>query len=282
MFGLDCEMCLTDEGPELCRVTLVDHNHTVLMEVYVVMLQPYSTRLKQTDIAAAFRVVKSVKSVTYAILQCMFYMCFTLILHTDELVRPHNDIKDHPTQWSGVSAAQFSCCYNKAMSSTSTPTKARLTALKLIHYRVIDTAILYPYVKSSWKSSLKHLAKVHLSRVMQVQKGPLYGEEHTRKPFLAELTTDAVLLATVMTASTSLLLPQRSRLNSLYRVSQHSPSLESPQCIRSAAMLHYDHITGRCVSAVVKESCEGVTQAAITRAQALTRAQHAATTAAAG
>jgi hypothetical protein len=36
------------------------------------------------------------------------------------------------------------------------------------------------------------------------------------------------------------------------------------------------------VSAVVKESCEGVTQAAITRAQALTRAQHAATTAAAG
>jgi hypothetical protein len=31
MFGLDCEMCLTDEGPELCRVTLVDHNHTVLM-----------------------------------------------------------------------------------------------------------------------------------------------------------------------------------------------------------------------------------------------------------
>jgi hypothetical protein len=35
------------------------------------------------------------------------------------------------------------------------------------------------------------------------------------------------------------------------------------------------------VSAVVKESCEGVTQAAITRAQALTRAQHAATTAAA-
>jgi hypothetical protein len=35
------------------------------------------------------------------------------------------------------------------------------------------------------------------------------------------------------------------------------------------------------VSAIVKESCEGVTQAAVTRAQALTRAQHVTTAAAA-
>jgi RNA exonuclease 1 len=37
----------------------------------------------------------------------MLYMLRLHILYTDELVKPHNVVKDHLTQWSGVSAAHL-------------------------------------------------------------------------------------------------------------------------------------------------------------------------------
>jgi hypothetical protein len=42
-----------------------------------------------------------------------------------------------------------------------------LNAIKLIHHRVIDTAVIFPHQQPPYKCSLKYLAKKHLSKIIQ-------------------------------------------------------------------------------------------------------------------
>lgn len=131
LVAIDCEMCRTTKGVELTRITLVDANENVLI---------------------------------------------------DEFVRPANEIIDYCTQYSGITQDIMDNCTN-----TLTDIQARvlsllpadailighsiendLQALKLVHFRIIDTTILYPHPKGPpFRSALRFLTSMYLNRTIQ-------------------------------------------------------------------------------------------------------------------
>eukprot|EP00928_Gymnodinium_smaydae_P044408 TRINITY_DN29624_c0_g1_i1.p1 TRINITY_DN29624_c0_g1~~TRINITY_DN29624_c0_g1_i1.p1 ORF type:complete len:652 (-),score=157.83 TRINITY_DN29624_c0_g1_i1:50-2005(-) len=104
----------------------------------------------------------------------------------DSLVRPDEEIVDYLTQYSGISKSMMEGVTTKLedvqrslLELITTDTilvghslENDLLALRLLHSRIIDTALLYPHPQG-WphRSSLRFLAKQHLRKQLERESG---------------------------------------------------------------------------------------------------------------
>ncbi|EDV23313.1 uncharacterized protein TRIADDRAFT_28004, partial [Trichoplax adhaerens] len=131
VYALDCEMCYTANGIELCRVTMVDHNAEV---VYDSLVRPssriidYNTRfsgITESDMNGINVTLRDAQ----AIILSYVYENTIIVGHGLE-----ND----------------------------------LISLKLIHKMIVDTALVFPHRRGlPYKRSLKNLARDFLKRIIQ-------------------------------------------------------------------------------------------------------------------
>ncbi|KAK9540698.1 hypothetical protein VZT92_003135 [Zoarces viviparus] len=131
LYGLDCEMCLTERGNELARVSLVDSDGNCLLDDLVKpqnRILDYLTRFSGITAAMLRPITTTLRDVQVKLRQ---------LLPSDAVLVGHSIDND-------------------------------LVALKLIHQHVIDTALLYRR-DFGQKFKLKVLADVVLQRQIQTE-----------------------------------------------------------------------------------------------------------------
>lgn len=156
IFGLDCEMVRTTEGSELARVTLVQ----------------FESWCSPKD-GPKSRQEGEIKTTT----------------RIDCLVRPENAVVDYLTKHSGITREILEPIHTRlaqvqyTLAHFLTPTdilvghslENDLRALRYIHPRVVDTAIVFSPSHRRYKFSLRHLAASILKK--DIQTGSHCSEE---------------------------------------------------------------------------------------------------------
>ncbi|XP_044745129.1 putative exonuclease GOR [Coccinella septempunctata] len=132
VFAVDCEMCYTVRGLELCRVTVLGFDGATVYDFFV---QPeeevvdYSTRFSgvtESDVYGA-------KSKTFQEVQNDLLN----IIHEDTILIGHALDND-------------------------------LRVLKLVHSKIVDTSLIFPHERGfPFRNSLKQLMSVHLNKAIQ-------------------------------------------------------------------------------------------------------------------
>ncbi|DAZ94860.1 TPA: hypothetical protein N0F65_008162 [Lagenidium giganteum] len=134
VYALDCEMCETDIGYELTRVTVVNAHLEVL---YDHLVKPRSTIINyHTEFSGITE--EMMQSVTHTLDDVQKDLLE--MIYDDCIVVGHSLNSD-------------------------------LEALRIVHLKVVDTAVLYPHQRGfPFKTSLKFLSKTYLSKSIQTRQ----------------------------------------------------------------------------------------------------------------
>ena len=132
VYSLDCEMCYTKNGLELVKITVLDISGNLVFESFVkpeARIIDYNTRFSGITKKDLSSIKTTLKEVQYELLQ-FIYAETILIGHGLE-----NDLR----------------------------------VLKIIHPKVIDTAMIFPHEWGlPYRRSLRSLARIYLRRFIQM------------------------------------------------------------------------------------------------------------------
>ena len=151
--GLDCEMCRTENGLELARITVVDHQYKL---VYDKIVKPKN---KIIDYCTQYSGItcEMLANVTTSLREVRDHLFETKVLTSDTILVGHGLEND-------------------------------LQALRLVHDRVVDTTILFPHFRGlPVKNSLKYLTHKFLNRKIQSGHGVSGGGHDSGEDAIAAL-----------------------------------------------------------------------------------------------
>lgn len=217
IFAIDCEMIRTTAGLELARVTLIQVTAIV------------------HDMDLATQVV------------------------LDEIVRPQNDVLDYLTDYSGITAELLERStleleqVQASLLSIVSPhdivighsIENDLKALRWIHERVIDTALLFRREGARFKYSLRHLTAALLKRPIQRADQPHCSQE--------DATASLHLAVRRAVEGPSFAIWDKRQSNRLAAISQESTVV----CVGPSTWLQ-EHVVAGQPNAIHALTCESI------------------------
>ncbi|CAG8797223.1 9026_t:CDS:10, partial [Gigaspora margarita] len=159
ILAIDCEMCITADGPALTRVSIIDDKLKVVYDSYVKPDLPIINYL--TD------------GITEEILRDVTVTIKDVQTQISELVDKHTILVGHSLECDLKALQVSNIPSNDVYFEIVSEINRKLYALlcQFAHPFIIDTSILYSDPRNSYKPKLKNLAKMWLNRNIQSQ-GP--------------------------------------------------------------------------------------------------------------